>query len=344
VRAAAGAARAGKLVTFGIVPTAPETAYGYIRQAAQVGDGVFAIDRFIEKPESARAAQLLKEGGYCWNSGMFLFRADRYLDELARHAPDIAEAARAALSGARPDLDFVRVDKAAFEACRADSIDTAVIEKTRDAVVVPLDAGWSDVGSWSALHDALPADARGNVVRGDVIEDSDGCYLHAGSRLVAAVGLKNHVVIETKDAVLVAPRASVLDVKRLVARLKAGGRPEYSLHREVHRPWGSYDSIDHGSRFQVKRLIIRPGARLSLQLHHHRAEHWVIVSGTARITCGEKVFLLEENQSTYIPIGEQHRIENPGRIPLHVIEVQSGSYPGGDDIVRFADTCGTEGV
>jgi mannose-1-phosphate guanylyltransferase/mannose-6-phosphate isomerase len=346
ITAALPAAHAGKLVTFGIVPTAAETGYGYIKQSGAGGAGVaMPIERFIEKPDAVRAAAFLKEGGYYWNSGMFLFRADRYLAELAQHAPDIAAATRAALAGSQPDLDFVRVDRAAFEACRADSIDYAVMEKTADAVVVPLSAGWSDVGSWSALHEALPRDARGNVAKGDVVvEDTSGCYLYAESRLVSAVGLKDHVVVETKDAVLVAPKERVQDVKKLVARLKTSGRYEHSLHREVFRPWGSYDSIDNGERFQVKRLTIRPGAQLSLQLHHHRAEHWIVVSGTARITCGEKVFLLEENQSTYIPIGEKHRIENPGKIPLHIIEVQSGSYLGEDDIVRFEDRYGREGT
>jgi mannose-1-phosphate guanylyltransferase/mannose-6-phosphate isomerase len=287
----------------------------------------------------------VQSGGHYWNSGMFLFQAGRYLQELERLAPDIAQAARAALADAQPDLDFVRVDRVAFEACRSDSIDYAVMEKTRDAVVVPLAAGWSDVGSWSALHDALPGDARGNVTKGDVlVEDSDGCYLYAESRLVSTVGLKDHVVVETKDAVLVAPKDRVQDVKKLVARLKADGRYEHSLHREVYRPWGSYDGIDAGNRFQVKRLMIKPGAQLSLQLHHHRAEHWIVVSGTARITLGEKVFLLEENQSTYIPIGERHRVENPGKVPLHIIEVQSGSYLGEDDIVRFEDRYGREGT
>ena len=346
IAAALPAAEAGKLVTFGIVPTAPETGYGYIKQAAS-SDALAArpIEQFIEKPDLPRAEAFLREGGYFWNSGMFLFRADRYLAELNSHAPGIAAAARAALSAAQPDLDFVRVDRAAFEACPSDSIDYAVMEKTRDAVVVPLAAGWSDVGSWSALHQALPADARGNVTKGDVFaEDSDGCYLYAESRLVSTVGLKDHVVVETKDAVLVAPKDRVQDVKKLVTRLKAEGRYEHSLHREVYRPWGSYDSIDNGHRFQVKRLTIKPGAQLSLQLHHHRAEHWIVVSGTARITCGEKIFLLEENQSTYIPIGEKHRIENPGKIPLHIIEVQSGSYLGEDDIVRFEDRYGREGT
>lgn len=346
VRNAQPAAEAGKLVTFGIVPNAPETGYGYIKKVpGGVGQVAAPIDRFIEKPDAARAEGFLKEGGYYWNSGMFLFAAGRFLAELEEHAPDILAAARSALQLAVPDLDFVRVDKAAFEACRPDSIDYTVMEKTRDAVVVPLDAGWSDVGSWSALQAALPADEEGNVTRGDVlIEDSSGCYLYAESRLVSAVGLKDHVVVETKDAVMVAPKDRVQDVKKLVARLKSAGRGEHSLHREVYRPWGSYDSLDSGERFQVKRLTIKPGAQLSLQLHHHRAEHWIVVSGTARITCGEKVFLLEENQSTYIPIGERHRIENPGKIPLHIIEVQSGSYLGEDDIVRFEDRYGREGT
>jgi mannose-1-phosphate guanylyltransferase/mannose-6-phosphate isomerase len=232
-----------------------------------------------------------------------------------------------------------------FESCPADSIDYAVMEKTAEAVVVPLDAGWSDVGSWAALHAASEADSRGNVARGDVIaEDSNGCYLYSESRLVAVVGLENHVVIETKDAVLVAPQDRVQDVKKLVFRLKEQGRYEHSLHREVFRPWGSYDSIENGPRFQVKRLKVKPGATLSLQMHHHRAEHWIVVSGTARITRGDEVFLLEENQSTYIPVGVRHRIENPGKIPVHIIEVQSGSYLGEDDIVRFEDRYGRQGT
>jgi len=346
IYAAMPSAEAGKLVTFGIVPAAPETGYGYIKAGpSEVPAGVHPIAQFIEKPDAARAAQFLEAGGYYWNSGMFLFKAGRFLEELETHAPDILKSTADALKNALPDLDFVRVDAVAFQGCRSDSIDYTVMEKTRDAVVVPLDAGWSDVGSWSALHEALPPDARGNVTKGDVLaEDSDGCYVYSESRLVSVVGLKDHVVVETKDAVLVAPKDRVQDVKKLVARLKAEGRYEHSLHREVYRPWGSYDSIDNGQRFQVKRLTIKPGAQLSLQLHHHRAEHWIVVSGTARITCGEKVFLLEENQSTYIPIGERHRIENPGRIPLHIIEVQSGSYLGEDDIVRFEDRYGREGT
>ena len=338
------AAEAGRLVTFGIVPGAPETGYGYIRRGAPQGSA-YAIAQFVEKPDLARAQQFVDSGEYYWNSGMFLFKASRYLEELTAHAPDIAEAARAAGLAAEPDLDFVRINKAAFELCRSESIDYAVMEKTADAVVVPLDAGWSDVGSWDALHQASSADADGNVFMGDIVaEDSTGCYLHAESRLVTAVGLRDHVVVETKDAIMVAPRDRVQDVKKLVARLKAEGRYEHSLHREVARPWGSYDSIDSGDRFQVKRLTIKPGAVLSLQLHHHRAEHWVVVAGTAQITRGEDVFLLEENQSTYIPLGVKHRVENPGKIPLHIIEVQSGTYLGEDDIVRFEDRYGRQGT
>jgi mannose-1-phosphate guanylyltransferase / mannose-6-phosphate isomerase len=349
VRVALPAVQQGKLVTFGIVPSAPETGYGYIQRgeedtAGQMS-GVYRIARFVEKPSLERARQFLQSGEYLWNSGMFMFRAGRYLQELERFAPQIARVCRSCFEGAKADLDFMRLEAKCFEQCPSDSIDYAVMEKTSDAVVVPLDAGWSDVGSWSALHEASEADGHGNVSRGDVIsEDSEGCYLYSESRLVAAVGLRDHVVVETKDAVLVAPKNRVQDVKKLVARLKEAGRYEHSLHREVFRPWGSYDSIENGERFQVKRLKVKPGATLSLQMHHHRAEHWIVVSGTARITRGEEVFLLEENQSTYIPIGVKHRIENPGMIPLHIIEVQSGSYLGEDDIVRFDDRYGRKGT
>jgi mannose-1-phosphate guanylyltransferase/mannose-6-phosphate isomerase len=340
VKAALPAAEAGKLVTFGIVPSAPETGYGYIRRGGGAGP-IYPIAQFVEKPDVARAKQFVAAGDYLWNSGMFLFQASRYLQELEKFAPDIAKVCAAAHAAATRDLDFTRIDAKHFEPCRSDSIDYAVMEKTADAVVVPLDAGWSDVGSWSSLHDAVPQDANRNVLHGDVIaEDSEGCYVYADSRLVATVGLKDHVVIETKDAVLVAPKDKVQDVKKLVARIKAEGRDEHLLHREVFRPWGSYDSIDAGDRFQVKRLTVKPGASMSLQLHHHRAEHWIVVSGTARITRNDEVFLLEENQSTYIPVGAKHRIENPGKITLHMIEVQSGSYLGEDDIVRFEDRHG----
>jgi mannose-1-phosphate guanylyltransferase/mannose-6-phosphate isomerase len=343
VRVALPAAEQGHLVTFGVVAHAPETGYGYIQRGAALG-GVHRIARFVEKPSLETAREFVRSGEFYWNSGMFLFRARRYLEELERLAPEMARGCRAAFESGTTDLDFTRIDPKVFEACPADSIDYAVMERTADAVMVPLDAGWSDVGSWAALHSAHEPDAAGNVAQGDVlIEDSAGCFLYAESRLLATVGLKDHVVVETKDAVLVAPKDRVQDVKNLVARLKAQGRTEHSLHREVFRPWGSYDSIEYGTRFQVKRLNVKPGATLSLQMHHHRAEHWVVVSGTAHITRGEEVFLLEENQSTYIPIGVKHRIHNPGKIPLHIIEVQSGSYLGEDDIVRFEDRYGREG-
>jgi mannose-1-phosphate guanylyltransferase/mannose-6-phosphate isomerase len=342
VRTALPAAEQGQLVTFGIVPGTPETGYGYIQRGAPHG-AAFSIVRFVEKPDLARAQQFLAAGDYYWNSGMFLFRASRYLAELARLAPEMSAACRAAFEQGRQDLDFTRLDTDAFESCPSDSIDYAVMEKTTGAVVVPLDAGWSDVGSWSALHEASDADADGNVSHGDVLqEDSAGCYLYAESRLVATVGLRDHVVVETKDAVLVAPRDRVQDVKKLVNRLKEQGRYEHSLHREVFRPWGSYDRIESGGRFVVNRVRINPGASQSLQRHQHRAEHWVVVAGTARITRGEEVFLLQENQSAFIPIGVTHRIENPGKIAVHLIEVQSGSYLGDDDIVRLQDEYGRQ--
>jgi mannose-1-phosphate guanylyltransferase / mannose-6-phosphate isomerase len=334
------AAQDGKLVTFGVVARTPETGYGYIRRGASAG-AVFAVEQFVEKPDLATAKKYVASGEYYWNSGMFMFRAKTFLDELRALAPVMYEACVQAFKAATRDLDFVRLPAQEFAAIASDSIDYAVMEKTKHAVVVPLDAGWSDVGSWSALHEAMPSDANGNVQLGDVLtSDTQGCYLHATSRLIATVGLKDHVVVETKDAVLVAPRDRVQDVKALVNELKKQGRYETSMHREVFRPWGSYDSVDSGDRFQVKRLSVKPGASMSLQLHHHRAEHWIVVSGTARITRGEEVFLLEENQSTYIPVGAKHRIENPGKIPLHIIEVQSGSYLGEDDIVRFEDRYG----
>ena len=336
------AAESGSLVTFGVVPDRAETGYGYIRRGAGPGPA-FSVAKFVEKPDSATARGYVESGEYYWNSGMFMFRASAYLAELGRYAPAMLAACRAAVAAAGRDLDFLRLPAQEFALCPSDSIDYAVMERTDRAVVVPLAAGWSDVGSWAALADALPRDAEGNVTAGDVLtEDSSGCYLHSTSRLVAAVGLRDHVVVETKDAVLVAPRDRVQDVKELVAELKARGRYETSLHREVYRPWGSYDSIDSGDRFQVKRLIVNPGATLSLQLHHHRAEHWVVVTGTAKVTRGDEVFTLSENESTYIPIGARHRIENPGKIPLHIIEVQSGTYLGEDDIVRFEDRYGRD--
>jgi len=342
VRLGLPAAEAGKLVTFGVVPDRAETGYGYIQRGAGPGP-VFPIECFVEKPTAATAGRYVSSGDFYWNSGMFMFRASVYVAELRRTQPAMLDACERAFAGAQHDLDFTRLAKEAFEACPSDSIDYAVMEKTVAGVVLPLAAGWSDVGSWSALRDALPVDGHGNVLTGDVIaEDTSGCYVHSTSRLVGTVGLKDHVVVETKDAVLVAPRDRVQDVKQLVATLKAQGRYETTLHREVFRPWGSYDSIDQGERFQVKRLVVKPGASMSLQLHHHRAEHWIVVSGTARITRGEEQFLLGENESTYIPVGTKHRIENPGMIPLHIIEVQSGTYLGEDDIVRFEDRYGRD--
>lgn len=342
VRQGLAAANSDRLVTFGVVPDRPETGYGYIRRASDNGPA-FPVEEFVEKPDLAAAQKYVDSGDYYWNSGMFLFKASRYLDELRKFAPAMLSACENALARSERDLDFTRLPKEEFAACPGDSIDYAVMEKTDSAVVVALDAGWSDVGSWAALQDALPTDEDGNVFTGDVIaEETSGCLMHASSRLIAAVGVKDHVVVETKDAVLVVPRERVQDVKNLVTRLKGQGRYETSLHREVFRPWGSYDSVDNGDRFQVKRLVVEPGACMSLQLHHHRAEHWIVVSGTARITRGEEVFLLGENESTYIPVGTKHRIENPGKVMLHIIEVQTGSYFGEDDIVRFEDQYGRD--
>jgi mannose-1-phosphate guanylyltransferase/mannose-6-phosphate isomerase len=344
VTAAAKVASEGKLTTFGIVPTSAETGYGYIRRGDRHG-GAYQIAQFVEKPDEARARQFLAAGDYYWNSGMFMFAARRYLQELERHAPDIAQVCRDSFAGAARDLDFTRVAADGFAKCRSESIDYAVMEKATEAMVVPLDAGWSDVGSWASLHEVSGRDAHNNSLIGDVVAaDTSNCYIYSESRLVAAVGMRDHIIVETKDAVLVAPKNRVQDVKQLVQQLKSKGRSEHALHREVFRPWGSYDSLDNGERFQVKRLTVRPGGVLSLQMHHHRAEHWVVVSGTARITRGDESFLLEENQSTYIPLGVRHRIENPGRIALHIIEVQSGGYLGEDDIVRFEDRYGRQGT
>ena len=334
-------AQDGKLVTFGIVPTHAETGYGYIEQGIDVGIGGFKVSRFVEKPDLITAQEYLANGSYFWNSGMFMFRASRYLEELETYRPDILAACRAALAGGSQDMHFTRVDEAAFAACPDDSVDYAVMEKTSDAVMVPLDAGWSDIGSWAALWDVSDKDEQGNVFKGDVLNQrSNNTYVHADSRLVATVGLDDLVIVETKDAVLVAHKDHVQDVKKIVEQLKNGSRTEHINHREVYRPWGVYDSVDNGHRYQVKRITVKPGAKLSVQMHHHRAEHWIVVSGTARVTNGEKTYLVCENESTYIPIGQIHALENPGVIPLELIEVQSGSYLGEDDIVRFEDKYG----
>ncbi|SDH36417.1 MULTISPECIES: mannose-1-phosphate guanylyltransferase/mannose-6-phosphate isomerase [unclassified Duganella] len=336
---AAEAARNGALTTFGIVPTAPETGYGYIHAGAALAQpGAFAVDRFVEKPDRDTAAGFLAAGNYYWNSGMFLFRAAAYLEELQAFQPAMASACATAVSQSYRDLDFCRLDEAAFAACPADSIDYAVMEHTRHAVVVPASIGWSDVGSWLALWEVQQADQHGNVSRGDVyLDDVSGSLVRAESRIVAVVGVKDLVVVETADAVLVAHKDQVQRVKQVVEHLKAAQRTEHLHHTRVYRPWGCYEGIDLGERFQVKRITVNPGGKLSLQMHHHRAEHWIVVSGTARVTCGDKVTLLTENESTYIPIGMNHRLENPGKLPLHLIEVQSGSYLGEDDIVRFED-------
>ncbi|MCZ2497688.1 mannose-1-phosphate guanylyltransferase/mannose-6-phosphate isomerase [Xylophilus sp. Kf1] len=342
VQAGVSAAEAGALVTFGIVPTVPETGYGYI-QVEQRVEGLQAVPvtAFVEKPDLATAQQYVAGGRHLWNSGMFLFKASVLLAELDRFSPAVAQAARAAVGGAKADLDFLRLDKEAFSASPEDSIDYAVMEKSDKVQVVPLTAGWSDVGAWGAVWDVAAKDADGNAVRGDVmLQGMKNSYVHAGHRLVAAIGLENVMIVETSDAVLVASKDSVQDVKKIVDRLKADKRPEAGLHREVFRPWGSYDSIDHSDRYQVKRITVNPGQKLSVQMHHHRAEHWVVVSGTAKVLLGEKEVLLTENQSVYIPVGVVHALENPGKIKLELIEVQSGAYLGEDDIVRFEDRYG----
>lgn len=338
-------ARDGKLVTFGIVPDSPATGYGYIRQG-ETQAGAFKVDAFVEKPDLKTAQQYVASEQYLWNSGMFLFRADRYLEELKEYRSDIYQACESASKNLSADLDFLRINKEAFEACPDESIDYAVMEKTDQAVVLPLDAGWSDVGSWSALWDIKEKDSQGNVYQGSASEggvihkDSHKNFVVAEEKLVATVGIDNLVIVDTKDALLVADRNRVQEVKDIVSELKKQGRSEHVQHREVYRPWGKYDSIDAGERYQVKRITVNPGAKLSLQKHHHRAEHWVVVSGTAKVTNGEKTLLVSENESTYIPVGVVHCLENPGKIPLELIEVQSGSYLGEDDIVRLQDDYG----
>jgi mannose-1-phosphate guanylyltransferase/mannose-6-phosphate isomerase len=342
-------ARQGQLVTFGVVPQAPETGYGYIRKGEAIDGGqasesmppVWRIDQFVEKPALETAKSYLASGDYCWNSGMFMFRADRLLEEMQTHAPDILSACRSAIAKAETDLDFCRLDRAAFEACPADSIDYAVMEKTDSGVMVALESPWNDLGSWEALWQAGRKDSDGNVVHGDAcLQDVRNSFVYTTGRLVTAVGLTDHVVVETKDAVFVAPRHHVQQVKALVERLKSGNRPETYTHKMVYRPWGSYESVDVAERFQVKRITVKPKAILSSQKHFHRAEHWIVVRGTARVTRGDDVFILKEDESTYIPLGTVHRLENPGRIPLELIEVQSGTYLGEDDIERFDDVYG----
>ncbi|GAA5000586.1 mannose-1-phosphate guanylyltransferase/mannose-6-phosphate isomerase [Acinetobacter puyangensis] len=333
-------AKNNKLVTFGIVPTHAETGYGYIEKGQAKLSG-FVVKRFVEKPNVTTAQQYLDSQQFLWNSGMFMFKADVYLKELQHYADDIYTSCAAAIKETKPDMDFIRIDKEAFSQCRSESIDYAVMEHTQDAVVVPLDANWNDVGSWSALWDIQTKNDQGNVIHGDVITvKSENNYIYGESRLVSLLGVDNLVVIETKDAVLVANKDKVQDIKKIVETLKQKGRTEHYCHREVYRPWGKYDSIDQAERYQVKRITVKPGQKLSIQMHHHRSEHWIVVSGTAKIHKGKESFLLTENQSTYIPLGEIHALENPGKVPLELIEVQSGSYLGEDDIVRFEDLYG----
>lgn len=337
------AAEDGFLVTFGIVPSHAETGYGYIRKGEEQNNSTCKVEAFVEKPNQETAQVYLESGDYLWNSGMFVFRASRYIEELKAHAPQIYAACQAAFEELQQDLDFLRLDEELFAACPSDSIDYAVMEKTSRAAVIPLDAGWSDVGSWSALWDIADRDDNDNHTHGDVLQyDTRGSYLYSSGRIVATVGVKDHVVVETPDAVLVAHKSKVQDVKAIVEQLRQQERSEILLHNRVNRPWGAYEGIDHGERFQVKRITVNPGASLSSQKHHHRAEHWIVVKGTAKITNGDQVVTLSENESTYIPLGTVHRLENPGRIPLEIIEVQTGAYLGEDDIVRFDDAYGRE--
>ena len=344
---AAAAAAAGALVTFGITPARAETGYGYIKAGAKLDahEGVHAVERFVEKPDQTTAEAYLVDGSYLWNSGIFLFSAAAYVTELERSNSAMVEACRKALSSAERDLTFCRLGKDAFAASPSDSIDYAVMEKTAKAAVVPVDMGWNDVGAWSALWDIGEKDANGNVVQGDaVLHDARNVYVRSDEQLVAVAGLENVVVVATDDAILVTDHAHAQDVKHIVDRLKVERRDEHALHTTVHRPWGSYRGVDRGSRFQVKRIVVKPGERLSLQMHHQRAEHWIVVEGTALVTRDEEQLCVYENQSVYIPMGTVHRLENPGKVPLHLIEVQSGGYLGEDDIVRFEDVYGRSPV
>ena len=333
-------AESGKLVTFGIVAHEPNTGYGYIKRGAQQGVG-FSVAEFVEKPGTDVAKEYLASGEYFWNSGMFLFKASRYLEELEKYRPDIHQACQLSIKSMSKDHDFLRVNESAFVQCPSESIDYAVMEKTDDAVVVPMDAGWSDIGSWSSLWDISEKDSSGNAAHGDVIlHEVNNSYIRTDGKLVAAIGVDDLVIVSTKDAVVVAHKDSVKNVKVIAEQIKSESRVEWEHHREVYRPWGKYDSIDNGERYQVKRITVKPGAKLSVQMHHHRAEHWVVVSGAAKVTNGDKTFMLSENESTYIPVGVVHALENSGTLPLEIIEIQSGSYLGEDDIVRFQDSYG----
>jgi len=335
------AAKQGSLVTFGIQPSSPHTGYGYIKTMGAFHNGTYQVEEFVEKPEKSQAEKYISSGDYTWNSGMFLFKASVYIEELNKTNPEIVKASQEALDKALTDLDFIRLNQEAFEASPSDSIDYAVMEKTSKARLAKLDAGWSDVGSWSSLWEVCNQDDKGNVLKGDVILSSvTDSFVHSENKLVTVVGLENVIVVETDDAVLVANKNAAQNVKHITNELIKNQRDEINNHRKVFRPWGYYDSLDIGERFQVKRIVVNAGEKLSVQMHHHRAEHWIVVSGTANVTKGAETFIVSENQSTYIPIGEIHALENPGAIPLEMIEVQSGSYLGEDDIVRFDDRYG----
>ena len=343
VEVAARAAAEGHIVTFGVTPTAPETGYGYVQRGEALPglDGAFKVRSFKEKPDEATAESYVADGGYFWNGGMFVFRADVMLQEIERHAPDILPAAREAVAKSARDLDFVRLDADSFAKAPNISIDYAVMERTDRAAVVPCNVGWNDVGSWSSLWAISQQDEFGNVIQGDVLTyDVKGSFLHSDGTLTAAVGVKDLIVVVTKDAVLVSDKNRTQDVKVIVDRLKADQRTEHIEHTVVFRPWGSYEVVDRGESFLVNHVMVKPGAVVSLHMHHHRAEHWIVVQGTARVTCNDKVTILHENESTYIPLGEKHRLENPGKVPLRLIEVQSGPYLGADDIARFENFYG----
>lgn len=330
-----------KLVTFGIVPTKPETGYGYIKKGEQVKNSVFKVNSFVEKPDLETAKNYLEQKCYLWNSGMFMFKASVYLDELKKFRPDILAACKESLSSASTDLDFIRLNSDVFAECPDESIDYAVMEKTQDCVVIPLDADWSGIGSWTSLWEISEKDEHENVSHGDVINyNSRNNYIYSEGSLISTVGVNNLIIVQTKDALLVAQQDNVQDIKKIVEILKKQKRSEHISHREVYRPWGRYDSVERGDRYQVKRITVKPGECLSTQMHHHRAEHWVVVAGTAKVTCGERTFFVTENESTFIPIGTVHTLENPGKIPLEVIEIQSGVYLGDDDIVRLSDKYG----
>ena len=342
VRSAVEPASHGRLVTFGVVPDYPATGYGYLKKGGAASEGsIYDVQEYIEKPDLETATEFLRSGNYLWNSGMFVFSVSAYLEQLRSLDPDMLTHVGEAVSAAEDDLDFFRLDQGSYNQCRNVSVDYAVMEKSLNVSMVPLDAGWSDIGSWSSLWEAGHKDESGNVTKGDVwLESVSNCYVHSENRLVSAIGVRDLIIVETHDGVMVTSRENDQDIKKLVSQLEKAGRPEIELHRKAFRPWGNYDCLDSGERFQVKRITVKPGQCTSMQRHFHRAEHWIVVSGTAEVTCGDKVFMLTENESTFIPLGSRHRLKNPGTVDLELIEVQSGAYLGEDDIERFDDEYG----